>query len=69
MQKVPFLLVAGDREKETGSISVRRRSGEDLGVMSVADFAARLRAEVSSYGLPVNGSGDESPVATQEQQP
>ena len=51
MQKVPFLLVAGDREKETGSISVRRRSGEDLGVMSLADFSARLSAEISSYGL------------------
>jgi len=69
MQKVPFLLVAGDREKEGGSISVRRRSGEDLGVMTVTEFSERLRAEISSFGLPVNGSGDASPVKNLEQQP
>jgi len=50
MQKLPFLLVAGDRERDTGSISVRRRSGEDLGTMPVAEFAARLSAEIASYG-------------------
>ncbi len=50
MQKVPYLLVAGEREKELGSVSVRRRSGEDLGVMSVAEFADRLRAESASFG-------------------
>jgi threonyl-tRNA synthetase len=50
LQKIPYLLVAGDREKELGSISVRRRSGEDLGVMTVAEFADRLRAEALSCG-------------------
>lgn len=45
MQKVPYLLVVGDREKETGTVSVRTRSGEDLGSMTLADFAERLRAE------------------------
>jgi threonyl-tRNA synthetase len=42
---VPYLLVVGDREKENGAIAVRTRSGEDLGTMSVADFAQRLRDE------------------------
>ena len=51
MQKIPYLLVAGEREKELGSVSVRRRSGEDLGVMTVTEFASRLRAEVANYGL------------------
>ncbi|TAL99416.1 MAG: threonine--tRNA ligase [Rhodanobacter sp.] len=45
MQKVPYLLVVGDREKETGSVSVRTRSGEDLGSMPLADFVERLGAE------------------------
>ena len=45
MQKVPYLLVVGDREKESGNVSVRTRSGEDLGSMSLADFVERLGAE------------------------
>ncbi len=45
LEKVPYLLVVGDREKETGAVSVRARSGEDLGSMSVADFAKRLESE------------------------
>jgi len=45
LQKIPYLLVAGEREKESGSVSVRLRTGEDLGVMKVAEFADRLRAE------------------------
>ncbi|WP_240097049.1 threonine--tRNA ligase [Thermomonas flagellata] len=45
LQRVPYLLVVGDREKEAGTLSVRTRGGEDLGSMTVADFAARLRQE------------------------
>jgi threonyl-tRNA synthetase len=45
LQKVPYLLVAGDREKEQGGISVRTRAGEDLGSMPVADFLAKLRTD------------------------
>ncbi|MDE3072258.1 MAG: threonine--tRNA ligase [Pseudomonadota bacterium] len=45
MQKVPYLLVVGDREKETGTIAVRTRSGEDLGSMPLADFIGRLQTE------------------------
>ena len=45
LQRVPYLLVVGDREKEHGAVAVRTRTGEDLGTMSVADFAARLRSE------------------------
>ncbi|MCY7312805.1 MAG: threonine--tRNA ligase [Pseudoxanthomonas sp.] len=44
LQRVPYLLVVGDREKEEGTVAVRTRSGEDLGTMGVADFAERLRA-------------------------
>jgi threonyl-tRNA synthetase len=45
LSKVPYLLVVGDREKEAGAVSVRSRSGEDLGSMPLADFAARLETE------------------------
>ncbi|MGN6151986.1 MAG: threonine--tRNA ligase [Lysobacteraceae bacterium] len=42
LQRVPYLLVVGDREKENGLVAVRSRSGEDFGSMSVAEFVARL---------------------------
>jgi len=45
LQRVPYLLVVGDREKENGQVAVRTRGGEDLGSMTVEDFAARLAAE------------------------
>jgi len=45
LQKVPYLLVVGDREKEAGAIAVRARTGEDLGSMSLAEFAKRLESE------------------------
>jgi threonyl-tRNA synthetase len=44
LQRVPYLLVVGDREKENGAVAVRTRSGEDLGTMSLPDFVAHLRA-------------------------
>ena len=46
LQKVPYLLVAGDREREGGTVAVRTRSGEDLGVMTPEQFAERLRSEM-----------------------
>jgi threonyl-tRNA synthetase len=45
LQRVPYLLVIGDREKENGVIAVRTRAGEDLGTMSIADFVAHIAAE------------------------
>jgi len=44
LQRVPYLIVVGDREKENGTIAVRTRSGEDLGSMPIDDFVDRLRA-------------------------
>ena len=38
MQKIPFMLVLGDKEVENGSVAVRRRGGEDLGVMPLENF-------------------------------
>jgi threonyl-tRNA synthetase len=48
MQRVPYLLVAGDRERDQGLVSVRSRSGEDLGTMTPEAFAARLRDEAGA---------------------
>jgi threonyl-tRNA synthetase len=42
MQKVPYILVVGDKEKANGTIAVRARGNQDLGVMSLADFSAKL---------------------------
>lgn len=50
IQKVPYILTVGDREMETGSVSVRTRTGEDLGSMSVEAFAEHLAADVSRRG-------------------
>jgi threonyl-tRNA synthetase len=46
LQKIPYLLVVGDREKEQGQVAVRTRRGEDLGSMSVEAFLAKLRSEM-----------------------
>jgi len=48
MQKTPYLLIVGDKEIETDSISVRARGGEDLGIMSVNDFVNLLKGKVDS---------------------
>jgi threonyl-tRNA synthetase len=45
LQRVPYLLVAGDREMESGGIAVRTRGGEDLGSMAVEAFVDRLSEE------------------------
>jgi threonyl-tRNA synthetase len=51
MRKVPYILVIGDREADTGMVAVRRRDGADCGAMSVADCAARLSEEVRTRSL------------------
>ncbi len=47
MQKVPYMLVIGDREAEAGLVAVRARNGGDLGTMTTADFIAKALDEVS----------------------
>lgn len=50
IQKVPYMLVAGDREMESGQIAVRTRDGQDLGTMSIEAFAEHLSADVARFG-------------------
>ncbi len=50
LDKVPFLLVVGDREMETGTVAVRARNGEDLGSMSLQGFEEHLASVVARRG-------------------
>ncbi|MFL2537053.1 MAG: threonine--tRNA ligase [Candidatus Azotimanducaceae bacterium] len=50
LQKVPYLLVVGDREREAGQIAVRARNGDDLGAMAISDFLALLRKDEEKKG-------------------
>jgi threonyl-tRNA synthetase len=49
MQKVPYMLVIGDREIEEGQLAVRMRSGDDLGAISVESFKERILGEVRRH--------------------
>ena len=53
LEKVPFMLVVGDKEAENGQVAVRTRKGVDEGVMSVADFGKRIREEIDTKGRNV----------------
>jgi threonyl-tRNA synthetase len=50
-RRVPYLLVAGDREVESRQLAVRTRSGKDLGAMPLEEVAARIARDVASRGL------------------
>jgi threonyl-tRNA synthetase len=50
LRRVPYLLVAGDREAESHSLAVRTRSGQDLGVKSLEEVAALIRSDAASRG-------------------
>jgi threonyl-tRNA synthetase len=47
MQKVPYILVVGDKEKANGTVAVRARGNLDLGVMALADFSAKLDGDIA----------------------
>lgn len=50
-QKVPYVLVVGDKEVENNTVSVRLRGGENLNAMSIADTAARILEKINSKSL------------------
>ncbi len=50
LKRVPYLLVAGDREVESRSLAVRTRSGKDLGAMPLEEVATRIAQDVASRG-------------------
>lgn len=50
LQKIPYLLVVGDKEVENGTVAVRKRGGEDLGAMTFDEFCTLLNQDVASFG-------------------
>ena len=51
MEKVPYILVIGDKEIEANAVGVRARSQGDIGQMLVEDFIARIQDEIKNYSL------------------
>jgi len=48
--RVPYLLVVGERERESGAVAVREVTGKDLGTSTVDEFASRLAADIEAKG-------------------
>jgi threonyl-tRNA synthetase len=63
LQKVPFMLVLGDREKEQGQVAVRERAQGDLGVMSLDQFVEMARQLIDSRAITNNVPGNGSQVS------
>ncbi len=51
LQKIPYMLVVGDRDMENQTVSLRLRTGQDLGAMSMEDFLQRLKERVDTLSL------------------
>jgi threonyl-tRNA synthetase len=48
LQKIPYMLVVGEREAQEGKVAVRLRSGKDLGAMPLESFISRIKNEAES---------------------
>ncbi|MDE0925807.1 MAG: threonine--tRNA ligase [Methylophilaceae bacterium] len=48
LQKLPYLLVVGDKEVQAGCVAVRTRAGEDLGSMPIEAFIERIKSDIAS---------------------
>jgi threonyl-tRNA synthetase len=48
LQKVPFILVVGEKEKAIGAVAVRARGNQDLGVMPLDDFSKKLASDIAN---------------------
>jgi threonyl-tRNA synthetase len=59
LQKIPYVLVVGEREQEAGNINVRSHAGGELGGMSVDEFLGRIAAERVPGGAPVHAAAAE----------
>jgi threonyl-tRNA synthetase len=49
LQKVPYMLIVGDREARAGAVAVRLRTGQDLGSVPLEDFIRRVQDEVAAH--------------------
>jgi threonyl-tRNA synthetase len=50
LQKIPFMLVIGDKEKEASTVTVRARNGKDLGAMALDKLVTMLKEEIANHG-------------------
>ncbi len=53
LQRIPYMLVIGKREAQDGTVAVRTRKGEDLGVMTLEAFGARLATDIAGRGVVI----------------
>jgi threonyl-tRNA synthetase len=51
MEKVPYMLVIGQREVEANAVAVRQRDGTDLGAMPISDFIAKVKEQINTKSL------------------
>jgi threonyl-tRNA synthetase len=51
LQKVPYMLVVGDKEAETGAVAVRTRDNEDRGAVALADFVAQVKQSIAERSM------------------
>ena len=54
--KIPYMLIVGERERDTDSVSVRQRRGGDIGTETVNDFVQRIATEIAARTLDVESS-------------
>jgi threonyl-tRNA synthetase len=54
LQKVPYMLIVGDREKDAGAVAVRHRDGSDLGALPLFQVIDRLKDEIATKGNPTD---------------
>jgi threonyl-tRNA synthetase len=49
LKRIPYMLVVGDKEKESGQVAVRTRKGEDLGSVKLGEFIASIQQDIQEY--------------------
>jgi len=47
-QKIPYMIIVGDREEKENKVAIRSRTGQDLGAMPIADFLERIKSDIES---------------------
>jgi threonyl-tRNA synthetase len=48
MNKIPYMLIIGEKEAENGTVSVRKHGGEDLGSITIEEFTTLINTEIKS---------------------
>ena len=51
LEKIPYMLIIGDKEVETNTVSVRKRGGVDLGSMTLDEFIAKAKTEIETLHI------------------